>query len=215
MNPIEYINATYDIRQDHDSKIDLAVDMDNSIVTAIIGGSGTGKTTLLKKWFNVNDVTFHVEDDLSIFELLCERHDNDEFSKVSKLLFDVGLSSVPMWKNKYSQISNGEKLRFEIAYKLKFGDDIIYIDEFTSMLDRQTSYNLCKNINKLLDNYNKRMVVSTCHFDILEHMNIDRVVDTNTKKSHATNQKESLSLSSWRLNVYHEIGGEFLATIII
>ena len=90
----------------------------------------------------------------------------------------------PMWKNAYNQISNGEKLRFEIAHKINGEESVIFIDEFTSMLDRQTSYNLCRKLNGLLDKYNKKLVISTCHFDILEQMNIDRVVDTNLKKPH-------------------------------
>ena len=96
MSAIDFINQKYDIKEDHSPRIDLPFELDLNVnVTAIIGGSGTGKTTLLRKWFNTKDVTFEVDSDMSIFEKLCKEKSDEEYERVSKLLFDVGLSSVP------------------------------------------------------------------------------------------------------------------------
>ena len=70
--------------------------------------------------------------------------------EVFKLLFDVGLSSVPVWKSPFRTLSNGEKLRFEIAYKILLPNNYVFVDEFTSMLDRQTAKNLCYKLDGIL-----------------------------------------------------------------
>ena len=215
-NAIDWINKKYDIREDHNSKINLDFELDTTkSVTVIVGGSGTGKTTLLKKWFNVDDVRFEINSRRSIFELLAEDNSESEFERVSKLLFDVGLSSVPIWKNSYYTLSNGEKLRFEIAYKLNSEEDIIFIDEYTSMLDRQTAHNLSINLNKLLNQYNKRAVLATAHYDILDWINVDQVVDTTIKKHLVLPEKELLTSMKWRLDLLNETGGTYLSTITI
>lgn len=216
MEALNWINKKYDIREDHNSKIKLDFELDTEkLVTVIVGGSGTGKTTLLKKWFEVEDVTFDIVDTESIFELLVKEDSQKEFTRVSKLLFDVGLSSVPIWKNPYSTLSNGEKLRFEIAYKLNSNDELLFIDEFTSMLDRQTAHNLSINLNKLISAYDKKVVLATAHYDILDWIEVDQVVDTTLKKHLVLPQKKLLTSMTWRSEVLAESGGTYLSTIII
>lgn len=213
MNAIDYINEKYDISIEHSAKIDFDFELDESkLVTVIAGGSGTGKTTLLRKWFNVDDVNFKNDSDKSIFEELMH---NDDFEETSKLLFDVGLASVPVWKNNYARLSNGEKLRFEIAYKLKNSDDIFFVDEFTSMLDRQTAKNMSLKLNELLTKYNKRVVLATAHFDVLDWIKVDQLVDTNLKKLQSLQHPTLITLMMWRLDEYQKSCGEHLVNITI
>lgn len=214
MNVIELINQKYDISDTHDARIDTPFLYDSRHrITAVIGGSGTGKTTLVKKWFDIETTHFDFEDTLSVFENVF--NNIDDFEETCKLMFDVGLSSVPVWKNKYSQLSNGEKLRFEIAYKLSSPSKIIFIDEFTSMLDRQVAKNLTLNIRKLVEKYDKKLVISTAHFDVLDWMKVDRLVDTTAKKSHTPQANQHLTHTDWKYVVYQEICGEYLSTITI
>lgn len=213
---IDWINKKYDINGEYTSKV---VYNDNPLpnheVIAILGGSGTGKTTLIKHWLNIEDVSFKIDNNSSIFEKLVKNDDEEEMERVSKLLFDVGLASVPIWKNTFGTLSNGEKLRFEIAYKLNSEEDIIYVDEFTSMLDRQTAKNLTLNLNKLLTIYNKRIIIASAHYDILDWLEIDLLVDTTTKKYHTLQQKDKLTITNWRFTLLQESCGEFLASITI
>ena len=211
---IDLINEKYDINKDHNAKIELDFTYDDEYnITAIIGGSGTGKTTLLKKWFNLESTTFNFNNDNLIFIYIY--NSIKYFDKTFQLLFDVRLTSVPMWKNSFNQISNGEKLRFEIAYKLSSDDEIIFVDEFTSMLDRQVAKNLTKNINKLVDKYHKKLVISTAHYDVLDWIKIDRLVDTTLKKAHSPQTHLHLTHTLWKSEVYQKICGEYLSTIII
>lgn len=214
LNVIDWIDKKYDITENnHKENMTLDVELDDSKVTVVIGESGTGKTTLLRKWFNVEDVNFNVDNSKSIFELLYDLVGDPE--KTSSLLFDVGLSSVPMWKNTFGQISNGEKMRFEFAYKLASPEEVFWIDEWTSMLDRQTAKNVCKKFNKLVDKYEKRVVLVTCHFDILDWIDVDKVVDTTAKKFQAFNQHTRIGRTTWKSEVYQKTCGECLAVITI
>lgn len=216
MNLIEQINQKYDINETHVATIDLPFEYINEFrITAIIGGSGTGKSTLLRKWFNSSNTNFNFEGNLSIFEHL---HENiGDFDETSQLLFDVGLASVPVWKNTYAQLSNGEKLRFEIAYKLstKGENNVIFVDEFTSMLDRQVAKNLAFKINDLVRKYDKNLVIATAHYDVLEWMKVDRMIDTTLKKAFSLQTSQHLTHMDWKSVVYQEICGEYLSNITI
>lgn len=213
MSLVEWINNQYDINEGQTAEINLDYTYDNEDVVAIIGESGTGKTTLLRKWFDTDEIAFKVDSDKIIFEILFNMiGDEDE---VSQLLFDVGLASIPMWKNTYNQISNGEKLRFEIAYKLAHYNEVFFIDEYTSMLDRQTAMNLSRNLNGLLEKYDKKCVLVTCHFDVLDWIAVDKVVNTTTKKLHSHKSKTLITHKQLKSEEYQEICGEYLSSITI
>jgi ABC-type lipoprotein export system ATPase subunit len=214
MDVIKMINEKYDIDEKHSAVIDLPFEFISEFkVTAIVGGSGTGKSTLLKKWFNVTSTEFEFDSEKSIFEELFNKI--NDFDKTSQLLFDVGLSSVPVWKNKFTQLSNGEKLRFEIAYKICSGNSIVFVDEFTSMLDRQVAKNLTLKIGKLLDTYNTKLVICTAHYDVLDWIEVDRLIDTTLKKAVSPQKGQPLTLTNWKSIVYQEICGEHLSSITI
>lgn len=216
MNAIEWINGKYDIRDDYSQQEAVTFDIEKPVgkkVVAVIGESGTGKTTLLKKWFPMTPITFGMSSNVSIFEIISEF--TNDFEETSKLLFDVGLSSVPMWKNTPDELSNGEKMRFELAYKLANKEESIFIDEFTSMVDRQTAKNLCKNLNKLIKKYHKQIILVTCHYDFLEWLDVDMVVDTTVKKSMALELGKKISVQEWKSHVFQSMRGEHLASITI
>jgi GNAT superfamily N-acetyltransferase len=135
-------------------------------LSVIIGSSGSGKTTQLSLNGLSNDFIF--DNDKPIFQLF----DSEEMAE--KWLLAAGLRSVPAWRRTLSTVSNGERHRAEIAVKLSKG--IIAIDEFTSLVDRDTARALCESINKNKIGFD-RLVLATCHKDVLNWLDFDFAYD--------------------------------------
>lgn len=160
-------------------KYDL-VDVDKSVpsieipsrgLIVIVGTSGSGKTTILKDCGVYEDVSINAEK--PIYKNF--KTDMD----AEKWLIAAGLRSVPAWLRTIESVSNGERHRAEIAIRLSFG--CASIDEFTSLVDRDTARALCESINKVKGELN-RLVLSTCHKDVLQWLDFDFAYDTDLKQ---------------------------------
>lgn len=140
--------------------------MPESGVVLVLGSSGSGKTTILKDW---GMAPVELDTDKPIHQLFNNDIEAEDY------LITAGLRSVPCWRRTLSEVSNGEKHRAEIAVCLSKGD--LFIDEFTSLVDRNTARALCESINKI----NKPLLVlSTCHKDILNWIKFDHAYDTDS-----------------------------------
>jgi len=136
----------------------------------IVGSSGSGKSTLLKKfgieekpdWFPNKSIISHFESP------------DDAINKLGS----VGLNTVPSWYKPYDVLSNGEKFRADLARKLKSG---AVIDEFTSVVDRTVAKAASISLSRYIKtNDLENVVISTCHQDILDWLEPDWVLDTDT-----------------------------------
>lgn len=158
-------------------KYDL-VDVDESFeipdkpskgLIVIVGSSGSGKSTIINKW---NDnAPIEIQRNMPIVSLF------DSDIEAEKFLILAGLRSVPCWKRTLNSVSNGERHRAEIAVLLSKGNAII--DEFTSVVDRNTARALCHSIN---NSERESLVLATCHRDVLEWLNFDHAYDTDKKE---------------------------------
>lgn len=135
-------------------------------VVLVVGSSGTGKSTILREWGMV-DCSF--DDSKPIHELFNDDEDAEHF------LIAAGLRSIPTWKRTLSSISNGERHRAEVALLLSAGE--VFIDEFTSLVDRDTARALCSSINKL---DKELLILATCHRDVLKWVDFDYAYDTDS-----------------------------------
>jgi len=143
---------------------------DNFKIGVIVGGSGTGKSTLLKhfgseeipEWNNEKAIISHFENP-------------DE--AINKLM-SVGLNTIPSWYKPYNVLSNGEKFRADLARKLKSNT---VIDEYTSVVDRNVAKAASVALNRYINNSDiSNVVISTCHFDIIDWLQPDWVINTDT-----------------------------------
>ena len=86
------------------------------------------------------------------------------------LLSAMGLASVPTWLRPYALLSNGEQYRASLAYKVGKAseNDVILIDEFTSVVDRDVAKAMSNALQKYIRRTNKKIILASCHFDIME-----------------------------------------------
>ena len=133
-------------------------------IGVILGGSGSGKTTILKRLGAINKPTFSSEKPLiSNFDWLSPR-------EATFLLTSMGLSSVPTWLRPFHTLSNGEQYRAELAYlvgKAKEGE-VVLIDEYTSVVDRDVAKAMSFALQKYIRRTNKKIILASCHYDILD-----------------------------------------------
>jgi len=140
-------------------------------IGVIYGSSGSGKTTILKQMGKLDSSNFDGEKSLiSNFDWL-------EPVDATMLLSGMGLSSVPTWLRPFHLLSNGEQFRAELAYKVGKAKDneVILIDEFTSVVDRDVAKSMSFAIQKYVRKHNKIMIVASCHYDIIEWLTPDWV----------------------------------------
>ena len=139
-------------------------------IGVIYGASGSGKTTLLREFGNEEILTWNPDKAIvSHFDT-----EDDALNKLGA----VGLNSIPAWHKPFHVLSNGEKFRAELARRIK---DNAVIDEFSSVVDR----NVAKAASVALSRYVKQadikgLVIATCHEDILDWLQPDWVINTNT-----------------------------------
>ena len=142
-------------------------------ITLIVGSSGSGKTTVLRREFAGTPPL--MDENKSIIECF----DSPEVAE--KLLIAFGLRSIPAWFRTINQVSNGERHRAECAFYVSKG--FAFIDEFTSVIDRDTAKSLAFALRKYVDNHDiNRLVLASCHRDIIEWLQPDHTLDMDAVK---------------------------------
>lgn len=158
--------------------VDIPIeDMDWNI-GVIVGASGSGKTTIGKnlykgKYFHTG---FKWSKDKSFIDDFSE---DFQVKEIVEALSKVGFSSPPSWLLPYSNLSNGQKFRVEIA-RCVLENDITIFDEFTSVVDRQVAKIGCAAVQKFIRKRNKQFIALSCHYDILEWLEPDWVYDVSS-----------------------------------
>ena len=143
----------------------------------IVGPSGSGKTTIAKHVYG-EPVHWDWPRDKALIDALAP---NKEMTEVSAALGAVGLNTIPSWARPFHVLSNGEQFRATIArHFLEDESDPIVIDEFTSVVDRQVAQVASHAVQKYIRKNNKRFVAVTCHYDIIEWLQPDWVLDMAT-----------------------------------
>jgi ABC-type ATPase with predicted acetyltransferase domain len=139
-------------------------------IGVIVGSSGSGKSTMLKHFGSEEKLVW--EPNKSIVS-----HFDNPDEAINKL-GSVGLNSVPSWYKPYDVLSNGEKFRADLARRIKSNS---VIDEFTSVVDRNVakaaSVSMSRHVRK---NNLENIVISTCHSDIVDWLEPDWVLNTDT-----------------------------------
>lgn len=142
-------------------------------VGMIVGPSGCGKTSIMRQMFGeprtlewsaasvIDDVRGTVQDV------------TDAFSA-------VGFNTIPAWLRPHAVLSNGEKFRVDLARRLLEVNDVIVVDEFTSVVDRQVAQIGSHAVQKFIRRAGRQFVAVSCHYDIEDWLQPDWVFEPAT-----------------------------------
>lgn len=171
----------------HDLKIDREVKETFSVnysfpdswkIGVIVGRSGTGKSTIAKEIFSED---FFIQNNWSEEKSIVDCFDkNIKSDTLFATLNSVGLGTVWSWLKPYRVLSTGEKMRVDVARLLLSEKEIICFDEFTSVVDRDVAKFASNAIQKSIRRSEKKFVAVTCHRDIVEWLEPDWVIDTDS-----------------------------------
>ena len=180
---VKSILSDFDMTFDHtkeDFQGDIDIDGADWCIGAIIGGSGTGKSTIAKELFGSHYVNGYKYTGKSVID---DMPSSASVSDIEQTFSAVGFSSPPSWLKPYSVLSTGEKMRVDLARAILQESDMVVFDEFTSVVDRTiaktASYAIQKAIRK--NGCGKKFVAVSCHKDIQEWLMPDWVYDTDKR----------------------------------
>lgn len=178
----EKIKGTFDLcgkeNIEKQFNVDIPIEGKEWNIGLIVGSSGTGKTTIAKKLFS----------DFYLFDgfVWKEKSLLDDFDKkfsseeIVDAISKAGLSSAPDWFKPFSVLSNGQKMRAEMArLMLEIEKPVVY-DEFTSVVDRQVAKITSYAVSRYVKKNKKKFIALSCHRDIIDWIEPDWVFDTDT-----------------------------------
>lgn len=180
-NFTDYVREKYDLKVDNEITTEVPMidasklDTFNWNIGVICGNSGSGKSTILKSLGEPKNAQYdYSKCIISQFQNMSE-HDACE------LLCSVGLSSVPIWLHKPNELSNGEKARLDLCSILANAknNEIILFDEFSSVVNRPCAKSMSFALQRYIREKNLKIILASCHFDIIEWLNPDWVFNLN------------------------------------
>ena len=170
----EYVFENFDIKNREATDVEIPMNFSDCRtfdwnIGVIYGGSGTGKTTLLKQFGSLSKSEFDGK------KALISNFDWLEPKDATFLLTAMGLGSVPTWLRPFHTLSNGEQYRAELAYKVAKAESnsVILIDEYTSVVDRDVAKSMSNALQKYIRREKKRIILASCHFDIMDWLQPD------------------------------------------
>lgn len=148
----------------------------------IVGPSGSGKSSVAQKIY-ASEI-FRGADwatDRATIDGFGER----PMQEIVRMLTTVGFGSPPSWAQPFATLSNGEKFRCELARALLDSpSELVVFDEFTSVVDRTVAKTASAAIaDGIRKNFvQKRFVALSCHYDVVDWLEPDWVLDMATGK---------------------------------
>ena len=167
-------------------------------IGCIVGPSGSGKSSIARHLFGKN---YYTGNDWQPDKAVIDNFGELPIKTITNMLTVVGFSSPPSWIKPYAVLSNGEQFRCDLARALLEGvrvkekgeiptpdsfllTPLVVFDEYTSVVDRNVAKIASAALSKGIKSgkISVRFVAVTCHYDILDWLEPDWVLDTATGK---------------------------------
>lgn len=166
-------------------------------IGVIFGHSGTGKSTIARETWPAEFIEGFEYGAASVLDDMPKAASVDE---ISRAFMAVGFASTPSWLKPYSVLSQGERMRVDIARSLLEDRRLIVFDEFTSVVDRDvaqvSSLAIAKAIRRSAPA--RQFIAVTCHEDVLPWLDPDWIFDTNRMQGSCRPFPFSDHESRWR-----------------
>lgn len=213
------------MKLEHHIKGSLPIEGDWWQVGAIVGRSGSGKSTVAKRicfcpvchhlamapteaepflcpkcqelkveseMIRAYIPSFHYEEPC----VLEDFPENLETKEITKTIGSVGFASPPDWLKRYGFLSQGEKMRVDVARALLLDQELIVFDEFTSVVDREVAKIGSIAVGKAVRRQpGKKFIAVTCHSDVVDWLGVDWYFNMDNgefvKKNDVTQQLSS------------------------
>ena len=146
-------------------------------IGVIVGRSGSGKTSIAKQLFPEAYIRGFEYNKKCVLDDFPEEF---ETSEITRMLCSVGFASPPDWLKSYDCLSQGEKMRVDIARALCLDKPLIVFDEFTSVVDREIAKVSAFAISKAVRRSKKKFIAVTCHYDVVDWLDPDWVFCTDS-----------------------------------
>ncbi|WP_274435166.1 hypothetical protein [Alicyclobacillus sp. ALC3] len=158
---------------------DIAIENREWNVGLIVGASGTGKSTIAKETFGdayIRGFDYHAK------SIIDDMPKEKTVTDITRAFTSVGFSSPPSWLKPYDVLSNGEKMRVDLARCILEERDLFVFDEFTSVVNREVAKTGSYAISKAVRRLGKQFVAVACHRDIIDWLEPDWIYDTDEQR---------------------------------
>jgi len=166
-----------DVKLEKRFKSSLPIENQEWQIGVIVGRSGSGKTSIAKQLFPEAYIRGFEYSHKCVLDDFPSKLETGE---ITKTLCSVGFASPPDWLKSYDCLSQGEKMRVDIARALCLDQPIIVFDEFTSVVDREIAKVSALAISKAVRRSQKKFIAITCHYDVVDWLDPDWVFCTDT-----------------------------------
>tara|TARA_R110000803_G_scaffold178491_1_gene240902 strand:- start:826 stop:1893 length:1068 start_codon:yes stop_codon:yes gene_type:complete len=180
---INKVKSMFDCQMDTIKKtysVDIPIENTKWNIGLIVGASGSGKSTIAKNVFSDFDLFNGFEWDAD--SILDDFDDSLSAKTITEILSKVGFASPPDWLKPFAVLSNGQKMRVELARLILESDKPFIYDEFTSVVDRQVACIGSAAIQKFIRKSDKQFIAVSCHYDVAEWLEPDWIYDVNEMK---------------------------------
>jgi ABC-type ATPase with predicted acetyltransferase domain len=199
-----------DVKMEKQFAGSLPIEGEKWQIGVIVGRSGTGKTSIAKQLFPKEYIRAF---EYASSTVLDDFPENVSVSEITSALCNVGFASPPDWLKAYEHLSQGEKMRVDIARALCLKQQLIVFDEFTSVVDREIAKVSAFAIAKAVRRTSKRFIAVTCHYDVVDWLEPDWVFCTDDM-SFSKKKDDDQKLRFQSTSAVTEYGGS-LGTITI